>query len=61
MFVDTSAIEFSQDTSAFDEFCYALFLGTESWMSANDHCLFLNATLVSIHSQEEADFVVQCK
>ena len=60
-FVNTSAIEFSQDTSAFDEFCYALFSDSQAWMPAYDHCLSLNANLVSVHSQEEADFIVQCK
>ena len=47
-----------EDWTGYNNGCYRYFRETKTWENARKHCLEFGADLVSLHSDEDADFML---
>ena len=59
MYISYILDECPEDWTSYDDNCYRYFTTGKTWEDARKHCLELEADLVSIHSEDDADFMVK--
>ena len=59
MYISYILDECAEDWTSYDDYCYRYFPTGKTWKDARKHCLELEADLVSIHSDEETDFMLK--